>query len=436
MILKYGRAVAAFGMMVLALCASPVFASNDAIKELLKVLRDNGTISEQAYSVLKNSVDADAERTHAEMEKTTDQKLAKIVQADGKKQWAEKIKLKGDLRLRRQYEKVDDADNADDPSRTRYRYRLRLGAVGEVNDDVKVGLGFASGSDDPTSTNETLDDTFSTKDVRLDYAYAQWQPVDYARVVAGKFKRKAYLWAPTDLIWDGDINPEGLSVHLHTDNAAGTSYANAGVWILDKESGSKDDPFMKYIQLGHKFKIDNIYANVAGALYRFDDVEGEPLLDNIRDTNTVNADGNYQYDYDSLGLSAELGMQDVFMSGKVFAVFGDYIKNSDSEEDKGYALGFKFGDKKVSNRHQWQFKYVYADLEQDAFLDNFPDSDRFGGETAIKGSEFIFNYGLHKNVVFGIDYYDTERDAPDAAPFASNDDDQQKVLQTDVVFKF
>ena len=48
MILKYGRSVAAFGMMVLALCASPVFASNDAIKELLKVLRDNGTISEQA----------------------------------------------------------------------------------------------------------------------------------------------------------------------------------------------------------------------------------------------------------------------------------------------------------------------------------------------------------------------------------------------------
>lgn len=77
MILKYGRSVAAFGMMVLALCASPVFASNDAIKELLKVLRDNGTISEQAYSVLKNSVDADAERTHAEMEKTTDQRLAK-----------------------------------------------------------------------------------------------------------------------------------------------------------------------------------------------------------------------------------------------------------------------------------------------------------------------------------------------------------------------
>ncbi len=435
MILKYGRLVAAVSVIVSVLCGSPAFASNDAMKELLQVLRDNGTISEDAYSVLINSVAADAERSHAEIEKTTDHKLAKMVEADDKTKWAEKIKLKGDLRLRRQHERVDDADNADDPSQTRYRYRLRLGAEGKVNDDVKVGLGFASGSDDPTSTNETLDDTFSSKDTRLDYAYAEWQPVDYAKLVAGKFKRKSYLWAPTDLLWDGDINPEGVSVHFETDNSAGTSYANAGIWILDEEEDSKDDPLMQYIQLGHKFKVDNVYANVAGTLYQFDNVEGEPLLDNIRATNTVD-DGNYKYDYDSLGLSAELGMKDVFMPGKVFAVFADYIKNSDSKEDKGYALGFKFGDKKVSNRHQWQFKYVYADLEQDAFLDNFPDSDRFGGETAIKGNEFIFNYGLHKNIVFGVDYYDSERDVPDTASFAANDDDKQKVLQTDVVFKF
>lgn len=436
MIYRQGKALAISAVIVSALFAHPVFATNDAMKELLQVLRDNGTISEEAYSVLKNSVEADAERSHAEIEKNTDKKIAKMVDADNKTKWAEKIKLKGDLRLRREYSKVNDADDSDDPSRTRYRYRLRLGAEGKVNDDVKVGLGLASGSDDPTSTNETLDDTFSTKDIRVDYAYAEWQPMEHAKVVAGKFKRKSYLWAPTDLLWDGDINPEGLSVHFENKNTAGKTYVNAGIWILDEESGSKDDPFMKYIQLGHKFKVDNVYGNVAGTLYRFDDVEGEPLLDHVRGSNTVDADGNYQYDYDSLGLSAELGLKDVFMPGKIFAVFGDYIKNSDSKEDKGYAVGFKFGDKKVRNRHQWQFKYIYADLEQDAFLDNFPDSDRFGGQTAVKGNEFIFNYGLHKNVVFGIDYYDSELDVPESAHFASDDNDKQKVLQTDVVFKF
>ena len=61
-------------------------------------------------------------------------------------------------------------------SRERYRYRLRLGAEAEVTDDVKVGLGFASGGSDARSTNETLDDGFSTKDARLDYAFAEWTP--------------------------------------------------------------------------------------------------------------------------------------------------------------------------------------------------------------------------------------------------------------------
>ena len=95
-------------------------------------------------------------------------------------------------------------------------------------------------------------------------------------------------------------------------------------------------------------------------------------------------------------------------------------------------MGFKFGDKKVKNRHQWQVKYIYADLEQDAFLDNFPDSDRFGGRTAIKGNEIVLKYGLHKNIIFAVDYYDTERDIANTV----NQDDKQKVLQTDVLFKF
>ena len=140
-ILKYTKRLVVSYVFQTMLFVSPTFASNDAMKELLQVLRDNGTISEKAYSVLKNSVDADAERSHAHIEKTTEQKVAKVAKAAEQSNWAQKIKLKGDLRLRSQYEKVNDADASDDTSRTRYRYRLRPGAKGKVNDDVKVGLG-------------------------------------------------------------------------------------------------------------------------------------------------------------------------------------------------------------------------------------------------------------------------------------------------------
>ena len=427
--LKHIRAASLAALVASAVAVStPAVAANDAMMELLKVLRDNGTISEEAYSLLKNSAQADAERTDAKIEETAEEKLAAVNKVSDKLKWAEKIKFKGDLRLRRQYEE-DDPENADKSSRERYRYRLRLGAEAEVTDQVKVGLGFASGSDDARSTNETLDDGFSTKDARLDYAFAEWKPADWVSVVGGKFKRKPYLWQPTDLLWDGDINPEGVSIHLETDNSFGTAYGNAGHWILEEYRSISDDPTLTYAQVGHKFKSGNFFGNVAGTYYAFDGLEDAAVIVGSGGNNTLSG-GNYVFDYDSIGLSAELGIKDVFMPGKIFAVFGDYIKNDDGDEDKGRAIGFKFGDKKVKDRHSWQFKYINADLEADAFPDFLPDSDRLGGNTGVKSNEFVFKYAVAKNIILALDYYDSEQDVPGL------DDDEEKVLQTDILFKF
>jgi hypothetical protein len=414
-----------------AVVSTPVFAANDAMIELLKVLRDNGTITDEAYSLLKNSAAADEERTDAKIEEAAEKKLASVNEVSEKLKWAEKIKFKGDLRLRRQYQEVDP-EIGEEQSRERYRYRLRLGAEGEVTDSVKVGLGFASGGDDPRSTNETLDDTFETKDVRLDYAFAEWEMTDWATVVGGKFGRKNYLWNTTDLLWDSDINPEGVSVNLHTDNLFGTAYANVGHWILDEFSTVSDDPTLTYVQIGHDFKSGNFFGNVAGTYYSFDNYEdagGSALGEHSAGGNTV-VGGMFQYDYDSIGLSAELGISEAFMPGKIAAVFGDYIKNDDSDEDTGYAVGVKFGDAKVKDAHSWQLKFIYAGLEADAFPDIFPDADRFGGGTGLKSNEIEFQYAIAKNIILALDYYDNERD------LEGEGDDEEKILQTDISFKF
>ena len=412
-----------------AVVSAPVFSANDAMIELLKVLRDNGTINDEAYNLLKNSAAADEERTDAKIEETAEKKLASVNTVPDTLKWAEKIKFKGDLRLRRQYEELDP-ENGESQSRERYRYRLRLGAEGEVTDSVKVGLGFASGSNDARSTNETFDDGFSSKDVRLDLAFAEWKPVDWVSVVGGKFKRKEYLWAPTDLIWDGDVNPEGVSVHLQTDNSFGTAYGNAGHWILEEYSTVSDDPTMTYAQVGHKFKSGNFFGNIAGAYYAFDGLKDEAVIGDRGGNNTLDADDNYVNDYDAIGLSAEAGVKDVFIPGKDFTIFADYVKNDDSDEDTGRALGFKYGDKKVSNPHTWQLKFINADLEADAFPDFLPDSDRFGGNTGVTSNEIVFQYAVAKNIILGLDYYESEQDAPGL------DDDEQQLLQTDILFKF
>ena len=72
-----------------------------------------------------------------------------------------------------------------------------------------MGLGIATGGDDPVSTNQTLGGGGSTKDVRLDLAYGKWQATDNIYLAAGKIKNPFYRPQKTAFMWDGDYNPEG-----------------------------------------------------------------------------------------------------------------------------------------------------------------------------------------------------------------------------------
>ncbi|HAG91882.1 MAG TPA: hypothetical protein DCL41_08425, partial [Bdellovibrionales bacterium] len=87
--------------------------------------------------------------------------------------WSERMKLKNDFRFRTE---LLDQDSDSTPPNFRQRLRARLGGVFQVNDQVESGLTLASGSDDPTSTNQTLGDGSSTKSFSLDEAFAKWRP--------------------------------------------------------------------------------------------------------------------------------------------------------------------------------------------------------------------------------------------------------------------
>ncbi|MFO7902329.1 MAG: putative porin, partial [Pirellulaceae bacterium] len=62
--------------------------------------------------------------------------------------------------------------------RNRARFRLRFGIKKTwLDDQIEVGFRLASGSDDdPTSTNQSFDNFWSTKPVWIDLAYATWRP--------------------------------------------------------------------------------------------------------------------------------------------------------------------------------------------------------------------------------------------------------------------
>jgi polyhydroxyalkanoate synthesis regulator phasin len=364
--------------------------------------------------------------------------------------WVQNMDFGGDLRLR--YERASRKGASE---RHRFRTRLRAGVDTKVTDQVNVGFGLATGSSDPRSTNATWDSSFDTLDLMLDYAYAEYKPTTWASIIGGKWKRKAYIYEPSDLLWDGDINPEGGAVMIkHELSPEVDFFAGGGILVLDESSSDVSDPWLWYVQPGITWDItDKANMKFAAAYYDFENVKGA-VLDHSEHTNTVEDTGFAHrnrnnmpmiYDYNCINLSSELGLSEPFggFDGLIpyTGFFGEWVHNTDvADQENGYILGCKIGDKKVSKKGQWQLKYSYRNLATDAWIDALPDSDVYGGYgTNLEAHEISLTYGLAKNLTLGFDYYYSQplkiiNEAP--YTYFMNPDDVEHLFQTDLVFKF
>ena len=159
--------------------------------------------------------------------------------------WAERIRWKGDFRYR--YENIEEEGR---DGRNRSRIRARAALVADVTPTVEVGLGLATGGNDPVSANVTLGGGGSKKEINLDLAYFNWSGLANTNVLGGKFSN--YLVKPqkTALLWDGDWRPEGLG--LIWDN--GTFFAQGlGTWL--EGDSRKGTEFGWVAQAGMKLKL-------------------------------------------------------------------------------------------------------------------------------------------------------------------------------------
>jgi len=399
--------------MGVAFVQFPLFASSSEVEALLKVLVKRGVITEQeAASVLK-----EAKKVVEEQKKEiTRERKAKLPS------WIENTNFKGDIRMRYQTSKK----KKDDAARNRSRIRFRYGFETKVNDTLKVGARLATGSTDPRSTNQTLGNTFETKSWQLDKAYLKYQPTETFEVLGGKFNKAFFV--EDDLLWDGDITFEGLSLMFKPEVSDTTKlFFNVGLFVLDELKSSDKDPLMSYFQPGFEVKInDNVSWKTGVTYYSFENVKGS-ILDHSSGTNTLK-DSVLKYDYDSINPSTVLTYAwDSLDRTYAVSLLYDYIYNSDSK-DMGYLAGIKFGSKKVKGRGDWQVYYNYRQLERDAWLDTFPDSDFYGGKTDVEGYEIVVKYGLAKHITIGLDYYRTEKMNGEANP--------ESVLQADLGVKF
>ncbi len=338
--------------------------------------------------------------------------------------WITNTKFKGDFRLREEYR-----DQTAKVDRYRTRIRFRIGFETLINEKVKFGAGFATGSGDPRSTNVTLGDSDSKKEFNLDYAYVEYKPFQNLLIWGGKYKGiKHTLFRPTDLLWDSDITPEGAGFIYKTQVSENTKlFFNGSYIVLDEFESSGADPFLYFVQPGIELKLGNAKVKAGIAYYSAIHAKGNSF-EYSSHTNSYDSEGKLIYDYSVLNPNFEVKWKVESSYIHYFKLFGEYVSNSDADDnDSGYDLGFSFG-KKVKKFGDFEVKYNYRYLEKDAWLDIFPDSDAFGGKTDVKGHELEIKYGLGKNVYLTIDYYDMKRIIDDSV--------SSKLLQIDFNFKF
>lgn len=337
-----------------------------------------------------------------------------------KSSWVDRVSFYGDLRLR--HEDIDEDGNPD-AERDRERGRARVGLKADVTPNVKLILGIATGGDNPVSRNVTGDGGFTTKEIGFELMYIDWQAMDGLSLYAGKMKNPLFRAGGVPLIWDSDLNPEGAAASY----ANGMFFANAGIYTVEERSGD-DDSILRAVQGGIKTNIGEAGKLTAGLGYfeYTNTIGNEPFYNGRANGNTVDAEGNYVYDYKNTEVFAQFDMK---LADWPFALYAHYTVNNEVDvEDTAYAFGAKLGSAKKQGSQQ--VSYTYQDIEADAVIGTFNDSDFGGGGTDSSGHMLKYKYMLRDSISLGGTLFINEVDR-----FQGTAHDYNR-LQVDVEFKF
>ncbi len=350
-----------------------------------------GTLSPSAFAQTANGVDAATLRAQiealraeqariAEMQRQTEAKIRTLEAGAGVANSApavapssplfatadgpSKLYVSGDLRLRFQ------GDYSDDDARARRsgQVRGRLGATYAVNDRVTIGARLVTGDpDDPNSTDVQLSNWDDDFQVSLDLAYAQVNFGDL-NVYGGKIPQP---FARTDLVWDGDVNPQGLSGVYKHKLSDGSALRASGLFFVIDENAAAADSTMVGGQVGYdtaqlgdfKFDVSAAYydytlGSVAGA-------DAGDFRNNLR-----RPDGRYLSDFNLGDLIVGATWSGLGSRWPVRFV-GDYVKNfgAETSQDTGYSADLGIG--RVTQPHDWRVTYGYSVAETDAVLGAF-----------------------------------------------------------------
>ena len=400
--------------MIIILSAATGRADNEFsfLKQEIDRLRARLEILETESQKLRTLSVSQGERVDANRERLDQVSSKETVSS------ANQIALKGDFRYR--YEYIDSESKM---HRDRERVRARFAVEASIPNDLKVGFGIASGGDDPVSTNQTLGKGNSTKDLGLDLAYMKWKVLEDTQLLAGKFSNPLYRPQKSALLWDGDWRPEGIALSWRGEHIFANTIGN---WI---ESDSKSDNRTLFwgAQVGSQIEISDIKLTGALAYYDFPTSGKSAFYDDDFFGNST-VEGRYAFDYQLVEIGGDIKFS---LLDQPAVIFGNYVRNRDAaSNDDGWLVGLGLG--KVKKAKSWSIKYQYQELESDAVLGLFSDSEFGGGDTGTSGHKLSGTLGITSNWSLGFTWFFDNR-----LGFTDNDPAvQYDRLQIDAKFKY
>jgi hypothetical protein len=456
-------------------------AEVQAIEAQMKALADRLNRLESANSTLQTQnaeLKAVVERRDAEIDYLKSQtrelreegavvsnEVSKVKGAD----WATRIKGRGDLRYRHETIRTDrvvgtgpTATVEDAATRDRQRIRARLGFDAQVTDNVKATLLFATGGDDPRSSNQTLGGTSTRKSLGVDMAFADWTVKPGINLVLGK--QPWPFWRPgNSLFYDGDVNPEGGAIKFDRGMFFGSAY---GFWLSEQftanPQGENSDGNVFGAQFGAKFALLGGETRVAANYYNCGACQDQSsiLFNNNGFGNTTYTTGTsttriLRDDFDVIELSAEMG---VTVADRPLSLWANYAFNAaaekgsigpvgtpdpfvDDELDTAWALGASYG--RASNPKTWAVAAWYQSLEANSLFAQAVDSDFGDGTTDSNGFVLRGTYAFVRNMNLQATYFINER-FMDVAPVRGTTPNLYEVgkdldydrLQIDINYRF
>ena len=330
-----------FALMIILFITGPLARAQDA-GALLDLLVKKKIITDQ-----------EAEEVRAE--------LTKDVSTTSAGKWKlstpiTEIELYGDARIRYEYRggrTVGDPSTGfhdDWQERERERYRLRLGLRGTLADDWFFGVRLET-SQNARSTNVTFGDDTSTSSpggggpfakgsdgIDVGQAYFGYKGFRDITLTGGKMPNPLVT---TPMVWDADINPEGLSEQWkHTFNFTfGGGSAEAG------PAYSKDSKAVAPAPVSEPFKLKiDFFANFGQFVY--DDTNPENPL-GPRVTTTGNGGTQLVPNTDAFMMAWQVGARFTFpnnLYAQIAPTLYNYTGNGDT-----FNIHFRGGSPDVSN---------------------------------------------------------------------------------------